>query len=417
MRKIFLLIMLLSINGYSQDIQKLNSKYRFKDFCKSDKIASVKLDKTGFLLSEPVIRLNSGETVTLSFDEILNDGDEGDYYYTLEHKDADWQDDNLSTHEYMTGFMDNPFENIRYSQGTRVVYRHFSLTLPNNDVALKVSGNYLVKVFDRNTEQLALAKGFSVVEPSVIVDASVLPPNGLTCMQLLSVKVGHRNLPVRDAYMNLKLRIEQNQHRMPDACNPILAFSYPDYTDYTRPDKNLFKGQNEFRSFDTRSLDYNGIGVASRLLTDNGYQINLMHDMEHWEHVPNQDINGRYMVAADKSESPEVEADYVNVLFSFAPVTPFAGRVFLFGELTNWAISDKYELFYRDNSYKRMVLLKQGIYNYQYAIVKANGDIDLALSENCFPDTENEYCVYVYFRGQADRYDRLTGFKKISTHR
>jgi hypothetical protein len=90
------------------------------------------------------------------------------------------------------------------------------------------------------------------------------------------------------------------------------------------------------------------------------------------------------------------------------------GRIFLFGELTNWSVSDRYEMLYIDGSYKCIVPLKQGFYNYQYVILDKNGNLDMNVTEGCFYETENVYNVYVYYRLLEDRYDRLVGFQKIT---
>jgi len=353
MRMFFISLMIfISQMAYSQDLQTINSKAKFKDFCFSDKINSVKLFKTKDQLSAPVIRLNSGETVTLVFDELIrNDENEEEYYYSVEHRDADWKEDALIISDYITGFSENKFNIVKQSMGTIVKYRNFSLTLPNSDIQFKISGNYVVKVFERESQKLVLLKGFSLVEPLVAINTSMAIPLNRPCMQQLDVKVEHQSLKVVDAYSNLKVRIEQNSARIPGTKDPIPAFSQPNNTDYARPDRNVYNGRNEYRAFDIRSLIYNGQGIASRSVKDI-HKVDLVHDTERSDYVAVRDINGKYMIASDNSTDPDIQSDYVDVLFSFAPKIPLEGRIFLYGELTNWSISDKYEMLYKDRSYK-----------------------------------------------------------------
>jgi hypothetical protein len=406
---------MINYNVYSQDFQKINSKVRFKDFCFSEKINSAKLFKTGYPLSDPVIRLNSGETVTLTFDEVIrNNEQEEEYYYTVEHRDADWKEENLLRSDYMSGFPENDINIVRQSENTVVNYRNFILTLPNNDVRLDVSGNYIVKVFERESQKLVLIKGFSIIEPSVAIKALMIAPLNRPCMQQLDVKVEHQSLKVLDAFVNLKIRVEQNSIRIPDTKDPIPAFTQPNTTDYTRPDRNVYNGHNEYRTFDTRSLTYNGQGVANHFFND-VHKVELIRDTERSDYVATHDINGKYMIASENSTIPDIQSDYVDVIFSFTPKMPVEGRVFLFGEFTNWSISGKYEMLYMNKSYKCSVSLKQGFYNYQYVILKPNGDLDLWTTEGCFYDTENVYNIYVYYRLPEHKYDRLVGLQKISS--
>jgi hypothetical protein len=405
----------ISQTVYSQNLQTINEKARFKDFCFSGKINSVQLFKTDDRLSDPVIRLNSGETVTLVFDELVRNGEiEEDYYYTLEHRDADWKEESLITNDYTSGFTENYIDKVNLSQGTVLNYRNFTVTLPNENTTLKISGNYLIKVFERNFGKLMLVRGFSVIEPSVAINASATVPAVTPCMQQFGFEVAYSSLKVIDVYRNLKIRIEQNSAAVPGVANPLPAFIRPGAADYTRPDGNIYNGRNEYRAFDIRSLTYNGHGVA-RHSFEGVHRVELVADAERSNYLSARDINGKYMIASENSTDPEIQSEYVEVLFSFAPEMPVEGRIFIFGELTNWSISSKYEMLYIDGSYKCIVPLKQGFYNYQYVFMDKNGNLDMNIAEGCFYETENVYNIYVYYRLPEHRYDRLVGFHKITS--
>ena len=60
--------------------------------------------------------------------------------------------------------------------------------------------------------------------------------------------------------------------------------------------------------------------------------------------------------------------------------------------------------------YEKVVLLKQGHYNYHYLFVQ-NGETkgSLSMTEGNFFQTENEYTILVYYRQMGGRFDRLTG--------
>jgi hypothetical protein len=400
--------------AYSQNLQAVNEKAGFNNFCFSSKINAVQLFKTGDRLSDPVIKLNSDETVTLVFDELVRDGEvEEDYYYTLEHRDADWKEEHLIINDYMSGFPENYIDDVRPSQGTVLDYRNFTVTLPNENVKLKISGNYLIKVFERNSGKPVLVRGFSAVEPAVAVSMSAIVPAVTPCMQQFGFEVAYPSLKVIDAYRNLKIRIEQNSTAVPGIENPLPAFVRPGSADYSRPDKIVYNGRNEYRAFDIRSLIYNGHGVVHHSF-DNMHRAELVQDAERSTYLSARDINGKYMIASNNSTDPDIESEYVDVLFSFAPKTPVEGRIFLFGELTNWSVADRYEMLHIDGSYKCAVPLKQGFYNYQYVILDENGYLDMNTAEGCFYETENVYNIYVYYRLPEHRYDRLVGFRNVT---
>lgn len=370
--------------------------------------------KTGDRFSDPLIRLNSDETVTLVFDELIRNSEvEDDYYYTVEHRDANWQEENLILNDYMSGFPENEINEVSQSQGTVLNYRHFAVTLPNENVNLKISGNYLVKVFERNSRKPVLVKGFSMVETLAAVGASAIVPASVQCMQQFGFKVSCPSLRIIDAYRNLKVRVERNFTAVPGVENPLPAFVQPGNVDYSRPDRNIYNGGNEYRAIDIRSLIYNGQGVA-RHSFDGVHRVELVPDAERSEYLSARDINGKYMIASDNSTDPDTQSEYVDVLFSFVPKMSVEGRIFLFGELTNRSVSDRYEMRYIDGSYKCIVPLKQGFYNYQYVILDKDGNLDMNATEGCFYETENVYNIYVYYRLPEHRYDRLVAFQKIT---
>ena len=97
----------------------------------------------------PIVPL--GESLFLSFDDII--GDEANYYYTIEHFNYDWTPSPLAKSEYLEGFDDVRINDYNNSYNTLQLYSHYELRIPNEDTrGLKVSGNYLLKIFNENEE-------------------------------------------------------------------------------------------------------------------------------------------------------------------------------------------------------------------------------------------------------------------------
>jgi hypothetical protein len=89
------------------------------------------------------------------------------------------------------------------------------------------------------------------------------------------------------------------------------------------------------------------------------------------------------------------------------------GDVFIAGGLTNWTYSamNKMAYNYDSKSYEQTLLLKQGFYNYLYHFVPKGSSVGLTQPiEGSFSQTENDYLIFVYYRGTSDRHDRLVGF-------
>ena len=67
-------------------------------------------------------------------------------------------------------------------------------------------------------------------------------------------------------------------------------------------------------------------------------------------------------------------------------------------------------------AYECTMLLKQGWYNYIYAVTDKNGKLlnEQPFESNHF-DTENDYLILVYLSEPMNRYDRLIGTQITNT--
>ena len=97
-----------------------------------------------------VIELGSDDYVTVSFDLFTHE------YHRLcchlIHCNADWNPSELMESEYLEGFNDRPIEDYTNSLNTTFLYTNYIVSFPNDDVSLKVSGNYRVLIFDEEAD-------------------------------------------------------------------------------------------------------------------------------------------------------------------------------------------------------------------------------------------------------------------------
>jgi hypothetical protein len=85
----------------------------------------------------------------------------------------------------------------------------------------------------------------------------------------------------------------------------------------------------------------------------------------------------------------------------------------LLGALNDWQYDEKSKMTFNDDSrqYEGKLFLKQGYYEYLYAVVpngKTRGDVTLIEGDNF--ETDNQYSIYVYYRERVPEYDRLIGY-------
>ena len=102
----------------------------------------------------PVISLNAGDKVSVSFDDITHEYVR--YVYKLEHCDRNWKTtESLFESDYMTGTnLEAPIDDYSQSMNTSLLYTHYVLEFPNSYVRPLLSGNYRVSIYeDGNTDR------------------------------------------------------------------------------------------------------------------------------------------------------------------------------------------------------------------------------------------------------------------------
>ncbi len=387
------------------------------DYIYTGNIATVRFHLNGLDLSYPIIDLDSPGQLRLSFDDL--DADVKNYYYTLQHCDADWTPSDLDELEYNAGFIDDRIDDYQYSFATRVPYTHYELLLPNDDVSWTKSGNYLLNVYDgKDKETLVITRRFMVVEPIVDIMPQVVVPSMVgksRTYQEIDFIVNHENLEIRNPRSEINAIILQNG-RWDNAITGIAPLFLRDKEMiFNYQNKVIFPAGKEFRYFDMRSLRTRLDNVAIIDNYDEGYEVAITVDKKRGgqPHLFREDINGKYVIGhLNQPEEADLRGDYADVLLTLKSSMPMSeGDVYFFGAISDWQVRPEYKMVYNPavGAYLVKALLKQGYYDYQYVIATPRGALLSDTTEGDWYETENDYTILVYYRPFGTRYDRLIG--------
>ncbi len=426
------------INNFSEVIAfyKINKKYlltfffsfsavfllfaaQFTDEVFDPRIKTVQLYREGWNLSYPVLILNRDNRLILKFD--LLDNSPESYWYTFVHCDKDWNESNIFISDYLTGFNEDQIEDYRPSFNTKVNYYHYQLRIPNDRMGIKLSGNYVIKVYRAGEhDRPAFTKRFMVAENAVLINASIKRPQPgpfYNTGQQAEIVVGLGRIGVRDPYNEIFTFIVRNGN-----FNETKGNLRPDLVGSNElrynllSNENIFYGGNEYRFFDIRNIRYPGENVRKIDYLEGRYHafLVLSENREFKPYFYWQDFNGKYYVAVHNGRDMDVEADYIYVYFTLPSGDEVAGgEMYVSGAFNNWAFTRENRMTY-DRSrgqYQCTMLMKQGWYNYEYIFLR-NGAKAAPPSffEGNHYETENDYLIFVYYRNPRDRYDRLVGF-------
>ncbi|MCK4749526.1 MAG: DUF5103 domain-containing protein, partial [Bacteroidales bacterium] len=349
------------------------------------------------------------------------------YSYTIVHCDADWYPSGLSVEEYMSGFAHQAIHDYSLSFNTYVNYVHYRLKLPNEDVKILISGNYVIKVFeDFDENKLILVRRFSVSESlaSITGNASrpVMDPYRDDGHQV-SFKVYLGSLSIYDPYSEIKVAIQQNNRW--NMCIRTLKplFVRENELDYNYQSENIFKAGNEYRYFDIKSMRYMAEMVQNIEYKAPHHHVYLYpdHPRNNGRYFYREDLNGRFFIEVQEGVNRDTESDYVHVHFTLPLEFPIVdGYLYVSGSLNNWEYNEinRMEYNFDKKAYELNLLLKQGYYNYEYVHIRENSRFpDATYLEGSYYETENDYVVYVYLATNTSRYDRLIAYQILNSIR
>lgn len=375
-------------------------------------------------LEPPIIYLKGSEQIILRFDDLHEDVRE--MHYTFEHCTHDWQPSELQKMDYQQGYNSDIIYDYEFSFNTLRNFTHYSIAFPNDRISLTRSGNYVVKVYvDGDEKDLMFVGRFMVVEQLATIEEVVRPSSVVserTSKQEVDLKVNLGTLNSMNPYSEIELVVMQN-FRWDSARRGVKpSFIKDNQLTYDYQRELTFEGGNEFRFFDAKSVRYRSGRVDEVNLKDDGYHIRLSPDKRRAfkQYNFNNDINGRLLIKNDDMENAHLESDYVMVHFTM-PVDAMlgSGNMYIFGQLSNWTLDKHFRMEYNPETiaYEKMLMLKQGYYNYLYLWKGINSESgSTELTEGNHAEAENEYLVLVYFKDRSSFADRLIGFKKFSTY-
>lgn len=365
----------------------------------------------------PVISL--GESISLEFDDLT--ASEQDYYYKIIHCDYDWTPSQLLKSQYLSGTDNQRIIDYENSYNTLQPYSNYKLSIPNQNVRLKVSGNYLIEIYNMHNE-LQFSRRFVVYRDLVSVRGEVKRSrdfNFLNEKQVVQFYINTAGFQVVNPKKEIKVAILQN-HFWPTALyNVKPQFTLGTELVYKYDQETSFYGGNEFLNFDTKDLRSPTFAISKVEFIDLYNHYLFTNEFRYdtpYTYFP--DINGDFVVRTLQGDDVSREAEYTNVHFSL-PYTNEIGldQVYVVGRFNNFDLSEENKMSFNEESgkFELSYPIKQGFYNYKYVVVGEGAEADMNLVSGNFHFTENNYLILVYYRNFGDLYDSIIGIGSVNS--
>lgn len=414
MQKLVLIILIVWVQfGFSQQYVEIQSPEHIK---------TIQLFNPQTNDLTPIISID-GEYLILSFDDL--EAGFKEYNYKIEHYNADWTPSGIFQSEYVDGYSSNYIRDYQNSFNTYQNYTHYQVQLPNQNSRLKLPGNYVVKVYTTDEDKPIFTRRFALYDNrNISLGMQVERAIGSGDLnQRLNVTVNSRQVNLTESPDGATLFIMKNAN-----WEDNLTLKRPQFTRNTQltyQDQNhLFEGNSEYLWFDTKTLEVPALTTERVFRKDSVYHTILRSDFQKYNlgYFDEPDVNGAFYirnVRLSNQNNSSSEADYTWVYFAIDEFDDAGGskELYIVGGFNDWQLAPEYRLEKTENNYwETMVFLKQGYYNYQYAVYD-NSTQKVSLSEinGSFWQTENLYQALFYYRPWGVRYDILMGFGEVNT--
>lgn len=363
----------------------------------------------------PIFRL--GDRFEFQFDDLF--GNEADYYYEITHCDYNWVPTDIPKSEYLSGFDGQKVQEYVNSFNTLQIFTHYRLSIPNNYTSrLLLSGNYVLTILNSDKE-VVMKRYFVLYEDFVSVPLRIRRPRtvkNIYSKHNLDFEIRNGDqIMFQNPMQNLRVLLLQN-----GKFNTAIKNVPPQYTVsnnfvYKYDMETQFWAGNEFLNFDSKDLK-NANNYISFVNKENDiYNSHLYtnNDKSSFPYTNFSDLNGNFSIRRLDGENNTIEADYSWVYFSLsAPLATPSSSIYIVGMFNNYSMTPENKMDFNTEKglYEKAILIKQGFTNFQYLTVNNKGIIDQehAIDGN-FYQTENEYTVLVYYKGSADRYEKVIG--------
>lgn len=419
MKILNLLMVVLVLFGQGCLLPSLANKCRNQVFTPMINSAQVYLNNNQ--LDLPVMDINTSDVITVSFDWLSLEYEH--LSYKIEYCNWDWSPAGLDEMDYIQGINEVTIENYYTSSNTTTDYTNYSFTIPNDNIQLLLSGNYVVKIYSTDEpEKILMTQCFSVEDPKISLEGevdgrSVYGVNSQFQRLMFEIMFESGFTATSD---ELKVVVRQNDRRDNEVKDIAPTYILPNSLRYEDERLLSFEGGVEYKKLDF-SHRFRYSGEIER--------ISFHHPYYHVEVFPGKaeigkgyeydiDVNGKRKINAQDVWS-NAEIDYSIVHFTYPVEEPWLdGALYVFGGFNGNYLdaTNKMTYNFERKQYELALLLKNGGYNYQYLFLpvgSATGTLTRTMGSHW--ETENEYQIYVYYRSIGGYYDQLIGFYQISS--
>lgn len=377
-------------------------------------IRSVQLYKKGYSGNPPIIKLGSNERLTLLFDELAPVS--GQFSIRFTHHNRNWEDSGLPDAWVFDGNNELFLRGGEKNQQTQPEYFHYSFEFPNRNLTFKISGHYLIHVYDYQSGIELFSLPFFVTENEgeLLINTETLfnqGNDGAAIDQLF----GEFIYPefIEFPQFDLSYSFVQNRFWKQSKRANQTSFTTEGKTEFHLSRQNSFPANFDFSALNLSELSLSNSKIYNFEPALIPSRVTLKDDVLNFLSNPKTVFDSE--LGFPKNDR---SAQYANVVFRLNT----AGRIsnsdqfYLIGDFNQWSINDRNRLIYNPDldRYETKSLIKEGRYSYKYVMLE-NGKINQLGLTDALTKRDQEYIGFVYYRDPELQFDRLLNTKLVNS--
>lgn len=368
-------------------------------------IQSVQLYRGTDETSPPIISLSDNQQLTLEFDHLAAGVEQ--FKLTVSHQSKNWQESPIAPTVYLETFFETYFGDGRKSFVQNPPYHHYSYRFPNDRLNITKSGNYLLSVWDYNSNELLFRLPFFVFENKGKLSTRI--------ETLFARREDARSVAQPYSEYRYPTFVQQPQFDLSFAYAPNQFWgriqltrqfdtATPGVVNFHLPLNDAFIADYEFNLLDLTDFDADGRPILDVHYGETPPEVILRRDIQQFANHPALIASSTGLPLDDR------QAQYGSVEFVFEPASMLPGdaQLYIVGDFNNWMIGRQNQMAFDSTAslWKGRSLIKQGVYRYKYVMLHDNRIDDLTLDRS-FANSRQQYLTFVYFRDPQQNFDRL----------
>lgn len=368
-------------------------------------IQSIQLYSGNDASTPPIINLSGNNTLTLEFDDLRSSVRQ--FKISISHRNQYWEKSPIPAIVYMGSFFEAYFGDGRKSFVQNPAYYHYTYQFPDERLKITKSGNYMLSVFDYDSNELLFRLPFFVSENKGTLATRVETVFAQrTDGRAVAQPFSEYRYPtfVQQPQFDLSFLYVQNQFWGRARKSEHYDTATPGIVNFHLSRDESFIADYEFNLLDIQKFEADGRQIIDIAPGKTPPEILLRRDIQQFNSRPSPYPSPVGIPRDDR------QAQYGSVTFSFETATSIAEeeQLYLVGDFNNWMIDQKYRMRFDSTAalWRGQALIKQGIYSYKYILMR-NKQIDDLLLDQVFTQSRQQYITFVYFRDPQRNFDRL----------